>query len=193
LAKTSHIIPKFYIYLVTFWSMVLHLTTHPAPASTPQPQPHWTAGQHQARQACALQCAIASLRHGKVSTPRGRPHIGLVAAAGCVDALADAGKSAPPKASRTRGRLERWGRRKGLVVWGQTRPPAAIDDDLSGGGACIGEAAGTDTPHSFFACSPLSLRGQRRCRTRLRGGGNTPGNQTTQLSHCAWEKRGCCV
>ena len=65
-----------------------HLTTHPAPP----PQPHVrTADQHQARQARALQCAIALLRHGQVSTPRGRPQSGLVAAAGSVGALADAG------------------------------------------------------------------------------------------------------
>jgi len=58
-----------------------HPIAHPSPAL-------WTAGQHQARQPCALQRAIASLRHGQVSTPRGRPHNGLVAAADCVDALA---------------------------------------------------------------------------------------------------------
>jgi len=32
------------IYLVTFWSMILHLTTHPAPASAPQAQPHGQQG-----------------------------------------------------------------------------------------------------------------------------------------------------
>jgi len=57
-------------------------------------------GQH----ACVGRVAqIASLHHGQVSTPRGRPHIGLVAAAGFVDALADAAKSTPPKTCRTRG------------------------------------------------------------------------------------------
>jgi len=44
------------------------------------------AALHGARTALALALALA-----------------LVAAAGCVDAQADAGKSIPPKASRTRG------------------------------------------------------------------------------------------
>ena len=38
---------------------------------------------------CALQRAVAPLRHGQVSAPRGRPQNGLVAAADIVGALAD--------------------------------------------------------------------------------------------------------
>ena len=89
LAKKYRTIPEFYIYLVAFRSIS---PPTPHPLAHPSPSP----GQHQARQACDLQRAIVPLRHGHVSTPRGRLHIGLVGA------LADAGK-----ASRTRGRLFR--------------------------------------------------------------------------------------
>ena len=68
LAKKSHIIPN--LNLFSIWFCILpptpHSLAHPAPAP-------WTAGQHQARQACAQQRASALLRHGKVSIPRGCP------------------------------------------------------------------------------------------------------------------------
>ena len=91
-----------YLYLFSFNFRTLHLTTPPAPASAPQPQPHGQQGStKQGRR--ALCSAPSHQPHGQVSTPRGHPHNGLVAVVGCVDALADADKSTPPKTSRTRG------------------------------------------------------------------------------------------
>ena len=77
-------IPKDYIYLVTlvtFKSLICISPPTPHPAPAPR-----TANHLQARQACAVQCVIESVRHGQVFTPRGRPHNGLVAAAGSVSA-----------------------------------------------------------------------------------------------------------
>ena len=90
-------IPKFYIYLVAFRSMIVHLTTHPAPQPLPYGQ------QISTKQGkCAL-CSAPS-HHFVTGRPRAlarTTHNGLVAAAGSVGALADAsgelkGSRAPP-------------------------------------------------------------------------------------------------
>jgi len=99
---------------------VLIFTSHHPPRTrkrTPASAP-WNAGQHQEGRRALCSAPSHHFATGRFPPPRGRPHIGRVAAAGCVDALTDAGKDA--------GLIGKAGKTNGAGEMGTNALPAAI-------------------------------------------------------------------